>query len=108
LRRDIDLAALNNAERAVVSISLMKTSFCFGALLAIVGLAAAPLVSKAQTSSTSTSTTYVQTTKIIGSKVKTAQGEEIGQIKDVVLDRNTGCMAYTVLSTGGTGARMVG
>src|SRR5207253_9988266 len=27
-------------------------------------------------------------------------------VKDVVLDRNTGCMAYTVLSTGGTGARV--
>src|SRR5919109_543130 len=85
----------------------MKTSFCLGALLAIVGLAIAPLISKAQTTST-TSTTYVQTSKIVGSKVRTAQGEEIGVIKDVVLDRNTGCMAYTVLSTGGTATRVAG
>jgi len=61
----------------------------------------------AQTQSTTTSsTTYVQASKIVGTKVKSSQGEEIGVIKDVVLDRNTGCMAYTVLSTGGTGARV--
>jgi len=88
----------------------MKTFLLFGATLAILGLAAAPVDSKAQTSSTTTSTStgYVQTSKIIGTRVKTAQGEEIGEIKDVVLDRSTGCMAYTVLSAGGTGTRVVG
>src|SRR6266581_7041116 len=88
----------------------MKTSFLFAATLAILGLAAAPVDSRTQTTSTTTSTStgYVQTSKIIGTKVKTAQGEEIGEIKDVVLDRNTGCMAYTVLSAGGTGTRVVG
>ena len=88
----------------------MKTFPLFGATLAILGLAAAPVDSKAQTSSTTTSTStgYVQTSKIIGTRVKTAQGEEIGEIKDVVLDRSTGCMAYTVLSAGGTGTRAVG
>src|SRR5207245_3587471 len=45
---------------------------------------------------------------IIGTKVKTAQGEEVGVVKDVVLDRSTGCMAYTVLSAGGTGTRITG
>src|SRR5207302_9093745 len=88
----------------------MKTFPLFGATLAILGLAAAPVDSKAQTSSTTTSTStgYVQTSKIIGTRVKTAQGEEIGVIKDVVLDRSTGCMAYTVLSTGGTGGSVAG
>ena len=89
----------------------MKTSLLYGATLAILGLAAAPVDSRAQTTSTTTtsiSTGYVQTSKIIGTKVKTAQGEEIGEIKEVVLDRNTGCMAYTVLSAGGTGTRVVG
>src|SRR6266404_6663059 len=88
----------------------MKTSLPYGAALAILGLAAAPLHSKAQTTSTTTtsSTGYVQTSKIIGTTVQGAQGEEVGEIKDVVLDRNTGCMAYTVLSAGGTGTRVAG
>ena len=88
----------------------MKTSILFGATLAILGLAAAPIDSRAQTTSTTTSTStgYVQTSKIIGTKVKTAQGEEVGVVKDVVLDRSNGCMAYTVLSAGGTGTRVAG
>src|SRR5205823_14563034 len=52
---------------------------------------------------TSSSGNYVQTSKIVGMKVKSSNGEEVGTIKDVVLDRNTGCLAYTVLSTGGGG-----
>lgn len=50
----------------------------------------------------------MQTSKIIGTKVKTAKGEEVGVVKDVVLDRSNGCMAYTVLSAGGGGARVTG
>jgi len=73
--------------------------------LAFLGLATAPLI--AQTQTTTSSTTTVQASKIIGSKVKSAQGEEIGEIKDVILDNN-GCMAYTVVSTGGTGSRITG
>lgn len=84
----------------------MKTSLICGAALAILGMAAAPLI--AQTQTTSSSTSYVQTSKVIGTKVKTAQGEEIGVVKDVVLDRGNGCMAYTVLSTGGTSSRITG
>src|SRR5436305_2224688 len=56
----------------------------------------------------STKTRYVQTSKIVGIKNKDSSGQEIGTVKDVVLDRNTGCMAYTVLSTGGTGTRVTG
>ena len=52
--------------------------------------------------------TYIQSSKLVGTKVKSSQGEEIGVIKDVVLDRNTGCVAYTVLSTGGGGTRVAG
>src|SRR5438045_8395475 len=59
-----------------------------------------------QTQSSTTTTTYMQTSKIVGMKVKDSGGQEIGVVKDVVLDRNTGCMAYTVLSTGGAGARV--
>jgi sporulation protein YlmC with PRC-barrel domain len=77
--------------------------------LGILGLAAAPIFGQTQTTATSTSgDTYVQTTKLVGTKVKTAQGEDIGTVKDIVIDRNTGCLAYTVLSTGGTGTRVAG
>jgi sporulation protein YlmC with PRC-barrel domain len=84
----------------------MKTSLICGAALAILGVAAAPLIAQTQTTTSSTSTGYVQTSKIIGTKVKTAQGEEVGVVKDVVLDRSNGCMAYTVLSAGGGGTRV--
>src|SRR6266581_4270247 len=86
----------------------MKTSLILGAALAILGLAAAPLVAQTQTSTTTSSSGYIQTSKIVGTKVKTAQGEEIGVVKDVVIDRSTGCMAYTVLSTAEGGARAAG
>src|SRR5436190_5036595 len=86
----------------------MKTSLLCGAALAILGLAAAPLLAQTQTTTSSSSSSYVQTSKIIGTKVKTAQGEEVGVVKDVVLDRSNGCMAYTVLSAGGTGSRVTG
>ena len=59
---------------------------------------------------TQSNTTYIQTSKFIGRPVKSAQGEEIGTVKDIVLDRSTGCLAYTVLSTtgGGGGTRVSG
>jgi len=82
----------------------MKTSLLFAVTFAILGLAAPPVIAQTQTSSAG----HVQTSKLIGTKVKTAQGEEIGVIKDIVLDRSNGCMAYTVLSTGGTGTRTTG
>src|SRR5213078_470046 len=88
----------------------MKTSFSFGAMLGVLSLAVAPTIAQTQTTSTSSNTTYIETSKFIGRPVKSSQGEEIGTVKDVVLDRNTGCMAYTVLSTsggGGGGGKMV-
>jgi sporulation protein YlmC with PRC-barrel domain len=85
----------------------MKTSLIVTATIACLGLAVASTFAQTQ-STTSSTTTYVQTSKIVGTKVKSSQGEEIGVIKDVVLDRSTGCMAYTVLSTGGTGGSVAG
>src|SRR6266704_3602537 len=84
----------------------MKTLFSLGAMIIILGLAVASTF--AQTQTTTTSTTYIQVSKLVGTKVKSSQGEEIGTVKDVVLDRNTGCLAYTVLSTGGGGAGVTG
>src|SRR6267143_1252701 len=83
----------------------MKTTVLIGATLAALGLAVAPANSQTQSS---TSTSYVPASKIVGMKVKDARGEEVGVVKDVVLDRNTGCMAYTVLSAGGTAGRATG
>src|SRR5207248_7668073 len=79
----------------------MKTSTLLVATL----LGLAIVSTQAQTQS-STTTSYVQTSKIVGMKVNDTSGQEVGVVKDVVLDRNTGCMAYTVLSTGGGGARV--
>lgn len=79
----------------------MKTLLLRVALTAFLGLAVASI--SAQTQSTT-----VQVSKLVGTKVKSAQGEEVGVIKDVMIDRNTGCLAYTVLSTGGGGAAVTG
>src|SRR3954470_3588192 len=80
----------------------MKKNILFGAALAFLGLAAAPLFAQTSTSTT-TSTSYVQSSSIIGSKIKDSRGQDVGEIKDVVLDRSSGCLAYVVLSTHGTG-----
>ena len=81
----------------------MKTSTLLVATL--LGFAIATTQGQTQSSTT---TSYVQTSKIVGMKVKDSSGQEVGVVKDVVLDRNTGCMAYTVLSTGGAGTRVTG
>src|SRR3954463_3831290 len=80
----------------------MKKNILSGAMVALL-VAAAPVF--AQTSSTTTTNTsgYVQSSTIIGSKIKDAKGQDVGQVKDVVLDRSSGCLAYVVLSTSGGG-----
>src|SRR5436190_16469150 len=79
----------------------MKKNILFGASLALL-VAAAPLFAQTSTSTTSTGS-YVQSSSIIGSKIKDARGQDVGEIKDVVLDRSSGCLAYVVLSTHGGG-----
>jgi len=87
----------------------MKKSAFFWMTMAILGLATVLTKGQPQSSTTTTTTTnYVQTSRIVGMKVKSSAGEEIGTIKDVVLDRDTGCMLYTVLSTGDSGTRLTG
>jgi sporulation protein YlmC with PRC-barrel domain len=70
------------------------------------GLAVASMSAQIQ-STASSSTSYIETSKFIGKKVRSSQGDEIGTVKDVVLDRNTGCLAYTVVSTTGAGSTRV-
>src|SRR5690242_17648465 len=80
----------------------MKTLVLSAAAVAFLGLAIAPLPAQTQTT-TSTTTNYIETSKLIGTKVRSNDGD-VGTIKDVVLDQN-GCMAYTVLATGGGGGK---
>jgi len=79
----------------------MKTLIWYGVTATIIFLAAATSGQNETFTASSSSSGYVQISKLVGRKVKSSQGEEIGVIKDVVLDRSNGCMAYTVLSTGG-------
>ena len=79
----------------------MKTSLLSGVTLAVLCAVIVPM--SAQTQSTT-----VQVSKLVGTKVKSSQGEEIGVVKDVMIDRSTGCMAYTVLSAGEGGGRAAG
>src|SRR5438067_2169481 len=74
----------------------MKKSILLGASLAIMGLAIAPAIAQTQ----STTTGYIQSSTVVGARIKDSRGEEVGVIKDFVLDRNTGCLAYVVISTG--------
>ena len=67
----------------------MKALFSLGGIIAIFGLTVASTFAQTQ-STTSSSTTYIQTSKLVGKKVKSSQGEEIGTIKDVVIDRQHG------------------
>src|SRR5947208_13478836 len=80
----------------------MKKNTLLTTALAFLGLASAPLF--AQTSSTTTTSSgYIQSSTVIGSKIKDSRGQDVGEIKDVVLDRSSGCLAYVVLSTRGGG-----
>src|SRR5437773_6930761 len=79
----------------------MKISLLFGVTLAVLGAAIS-------STSAQTQSTTVQVSKLVGTQVKSSQGEEIGVVKDVMIDRNTGCMAYTVLSTAEGGPRAAG
>src|SRR5947207_14522530 len=81
----------------------MKKNTLLGATLALMVFAAAPLFAQTSTSTSTTSTSYVQSSTIVGSKIKDARGQDVGEIKDVVLDRSSGCLAYVVLSTRGGG-----
>src|SRR5712691_12088302 len=84
----------------------MKTTRLISSALAIAALTIVMVnVQSRSTTTTTTTTTYVPTTTVVGARVIGTQGEEIGQVTDIVLDKQTGCMAYVVLSTtepGGT------
>jgi len=81
----------------------MKKSILLGACLSLTSLAVAPAIAQTQSTTTSTTTSYMPTSTVIGAKIKDSRGQDVGVIRDFVLDRNTGCLAYVVLSTGKDG-----
>src|SRR4051812_23791509 len=86
-------ARLNNAGAHSVTLNsqLMKKNTLLGATLASLVFAAAPLFAQTSTSTT-TSSSYIQSSSIVGSKIKDSRGQDVGEIKDVVLDRSSGCL----------------
>jgi sporulation protein YlmC with PRC-barrel domain len=81
----------------------MKTLIRYGATAIVVGVAATMSGQGEIANASGSSSNYIQTSKLIGRKVKSSQGEAIGVIKDVIIDRSNGCMAYTVVSARGEG-----
>src|SRR2546430_180584 len=82
----------------------MKMLIWYGAMVVVVGLAATMSGQSETPDDSSKSSGYIQTSKLVGRKVKSFEGKEIGVIKDIVIDRTSGYIAYTVVSTGGEGA----
>ncbi|MGH7981774.1 MAG: PRC-barrel domain-containing protein [Candidatus Udaeobacter sp.] len=85
----------------------MKNLIWYGATVAVVTVAVTVSGQSQINQTSSSSSSYIVTSKLIGRKVKSSEGEKIGVIKEVVIDRTNGCMAYTVVSTGGEGTGVV-
>jgi sporulation protein YlmC with PRC-barrel domain len=90
-----------------VSERLMKTLVWYGATAVMVGMVATISGQSDISNGSKSSSSYIQTSKLVGRKVKSSGGTEIGVVKDVVIDRSNGCMAYTVVSTGGAGTDFI-
>jgi len=86
----------------------MKTLISYGAMAAAVAVAGTMSGQNEIHDGSSSASGYIQTSKLVGRKVKSSGGKEIGIIKEVVIDRSNGCMAYTVLSIGGEGTDVIG
>ena len=81
----------------------MKMLIWYGAMVVVVGLAVTTSGQSETPDDSSKDSSYIQTSKLVGRKVKSFDGKEIGIIKDIVIDRTSGYIAYTVVSTGGKG-----
>ena len=81
----------------------MKTLIWYGATAIVVGVAGTLSGQSEIPNDSSRNSSYIPTSKLVGRKVKSSGGKEIGVIKDIVIDRINGSVAYTVLSTGGEG-----
>ena len=81
----------------------MKMLIWYRAMVVVVGLAVTMSGQSETPDDSSKDSSYIQTSKLVGRKVKSFDGKEIGIIKDIVIDRTSGYIAYTVVSTGGEG-----
>ena len=81
----------------------MKMLIWYGAMVVVVGLAVTMSGQSETPDDSSKDSSYIQTSKLVGRKVKSFDGKEIGIIKDIGIDRTSGYIAYTVVSTGGEG-----
>jgi sporulation protein YlmC with PRC-barrel domain len=85
----------------------VKALICYATMVVVLGVAAETAGQSERPNGSKSSAGYIQTSKLVGKKVESAEGEEIGVFKDVVIDRSSGCLAYTILSTGGEGTGVV-
>ena len=85
----------------------MKTLIWYGATAVVLGVAVTISGQSEIANDSNSSSSYIQTSKLVGRKIKSSDGKEIGIVKDVVIDRINGCMAYTVVSTGGAGTGVI-
>ena len=85
----------------------MKTLIWYGATAVVLGVAVTISGQNEIANDSNSSSSYIQTSKLVGRKIKSSDGKEIGIVKDVVIDRINGCMAYTVVSTGGAGTGVI-
>jgi len=81
----------------------MKALIWYGSAAIVVSVVATMLGQSEIADVSNSSSSYIQTSKLVGRKVQSFQGKEIGVIKDIVIDRTSGYIAYTVVSTGGEG-----
>ena len=81
----------------------MKMLIWYGATIVAVGVAATMSGQSETPDDSSKSSGYIQTSKLVGRKVKSFKGKEIGVLKDIIIDRTSGYIAYTVVSIGGEG-----
>jgi sporulation protein YlmC with PRC-barrel domain len=77
---------------------MKKTKTCI-VVFALLSFVLASVAFAAQT--TAKGTNLPRASKLIGADVENAQGEDLGQIEDIVLDPKEGSVAYAVLSFGG-------
>ena len=71
----------------------MKKLIWYGATAFVVGVAATMSGQSEIPNGSSSSSSYIQTSKLVGRKVKSSEGKEIGVMKDVVIDRSNGCIS---------------
>jgi len=81
----------------------MNTSVWYAAAALLMSTATTILGQSEISKFSSSNSSYIQTSKLVGRKIKSSEGKNIGVLKDVVIDSSNGCMAYTVVSTGGEG-----